>query len=255
MSATLLDYIEKTQLTAAEITERTRRIYELVLRGSRHLEGGNFNTIHLDDLRLMFLLYDEMFFAGLVAKTTGENGLALRISSRMTSSGGKTTRLVRRRDGIASTRYEITVSSHLLFQTFRDVERPVTVSGILCRDRLEALQRIFEHELLHLVELLLWKVTSCSAPRFQRLAQRLFGHTKSSHDLVTTGERALAKFRVRVGDHVSFQTNGVRYAGIVSRITKRATVLVENEAGVPYSDGKRYLKAYVPLMLLEAPDA
>jgi len=37
----------------------------------------------------------------------------------------------------------------------------------------------------------------------------------------------------------------------VNRITKRATVLVEDERGMRYSDGKRYAKFYVPVASLE----
>jgi len=42
----------------------------------------------------------------------------------------------------------------------------------------------------------------------------------------------------------------VRHEGTVNRITKRATVLVEDPEGEPYSDGKRYRKYLVPLQLL-----
>ena len=54
----------------------------------------------------------------------------------------------------AKVEYEITISATLLFNTFQDVDRPVTVGGLVCRDRVEAFQRIFEHELLHLAEFL-----------------------------------------------------------------------------------------------------
>jgi len=38
---------------------------------------------------------------------------------------------------------------------------------------------------------------------------------------------------------------------VVNRITKRATVLVENEQAPRYSDGKRYAKFYIPVGILE----
>jgi hypothetical protein len=37
----------------------------------------------------------------------------------------------------------------------------------------------------------------------------------------------------------------------VNRVTKRATVLVEDARGVRYSDGRRYAKFYVPVGMLE----
>ena len=43
---------------------------------------------------------------------------------------------------------------------------------------------------------------------------------------------------------------GARHVGVVNRITRRATILVESDAGTAYSDGKRYLKFYIPLTML-----
>jgi hypothetical protein len=50
---------------------------------------------------------------------------------------------------------------------------------------------------------------------------------------------------------VRFRLDGRHYTGRVNRITKRATVLVEDRSGERYSDGKRYAKFYVPLEMLE----
>src|SRR5262249_45372976 len=149
------------------------------------------------------------------------------------------------------TRYEIVISTTLLFQTFQDVERTVRVNGLVCHDRLEALQRIFEHELLHLVEMLAWGASSCAADRFKGLAWNIFAPTQSTHDLVTQHERARTRFAVRVGDRVEFEHEGTRQVGVINRITRRATVLVESPSGQPYSNGKRYLKFYVPLPMLK----
>jgi hypothetical protein len=50
-----------------------------------------------------------------------------------------------------------------------------------------------------------------------------------------------------VGGLVSFEFEGRRLVGRVSRVNRRATVLVEDAMGLPYSDGKKYQKFYVPL--------
>ncbi|MBI2481332.1 MAG: hypothetical protein HYV60_22635, partial [Planctomycetia bacterium] len=172
---------------------------------------------------------------------------------RMTQAAGKATR-VQHRDRHTKevgTEYEIAVSTTLLFQTFHDVDRPIVMSGIECRDRLEALQRILEHELVHLIEFIIWQQSSCSAARFQSIANRYFGHTEHTHQLITPRERAFAKFGVRAGSRVSFRVDGQHYVGVVNRITKRATVLVEDSHGIRYTDGKRYTKFYVPVGLLK----
>ena len=173
-----------------------------------------------------------------------------RLSSRMTRAGGKTTRRLRA-DGGAH--YEIAVSTEVLFSGFADGDPPVSVAGIPCANRLEALQRIFEHEIIHLVEFLGAGKSNCGARPFQELAHRLFRHQTHTHTLITRAERA-ARHGIRVGSRVSFRYQGQRIAGRVNRVTKRATVLVEDLEGERYSDGKRYRKYYVPLTGLELED-
>jgi hypothetical protein len=242
---------------AEEVALRARAVYEAVLRQSPRITAGNFTAAATSDLALLFELYDAHFFAGDLGRLVRVSGapLSFTLSGRMTRSAGLTKRYApRARPGQPPpppSRFEISLSSALLFQTFQDVERTVRVNGLVCKDRLEAAQRVFEHELVHLSEMLVWGTSNCEAARFRDLAWNLFAHTQTRHDLVTQQERARAKFDVRVGDRVSFLYEGVRHAGVVSRITRRATVLVEDPRGRPHTDGKRYLKYYIPLPLLE----
>lgn len=245
-------FIEYASTPGEQIAAKTADIYAAMLRESKHLDAGNFNAIHPDDLERMFRLYDEAFFEGQCKALLGETPLDFRLSKRMTRAAGKTSRFFDRdRSGnVLTRRFEITVSTTLLFQTFRGEERQIAVSGFECRDRLEAMQRVFEHEIVHLVETLVWDKSSCSAPRFQSIARSCFGHTKYRHDLVTSRERAESEFGIKPGDRVSFRFEGRRFVGHVNRITKRATVLVENQQGVRFNDGKRYETYYIPLQHL-----
>jgi hypothetical protein len=237
-----------------------RDIYQAVLHDSPHVRQGNFTSIASHDLALLFDLYDARFFAGRVRQLLDAAGapLSFHLSPRLTRSAGVTKRFVARRlpPGVAApaTRYELSLSSTLLFQTFHDVERTIRVNGLVCKDRLEAAQRVFEHELLHLIEMLVWGRSSCAAANFKALAWNFFTHTETRHDLVTPGEHARARFDVRVGDRARFDLDGQTYVGVVNRITRRATVLVESPGGARYSDGKHYRKYYVPLPLLRKLD-
>jgi len=74
--------------------------------------------------------------------------------------------------------------------TFGDIERPVEVCGLPCVDRLAALQRIMEHEIIHLAEFLTWGKSSCGKTRFKQMAKGIFSHAGTKHDLVTPHERA-----------------------------------------------------------------
>jgi len=59
---------------------------------------------------------------------------------------------------------------------------------------------------------------------------------------------------VRPGDRVRFEFQGEHHEGVVNRITRRATVLVDDPGGAVYDDGFRYRKYYIPLALLERLD-
>ncbi len=236
----------KTQLTPEVVQQRTRGIYERVLSKSRYLQTGNFRSIHPDDLSTLFESYDTDFFRGSCRASLAGRRLDFRVSSRMTSAGGKTFHYTPRGKG-GQMWFEIAVSAPLLFQTFRDVSRPVTVCGVSCQDRLEALQRIFEHEIIHLVELVCWNNSECSAPRFQSITSGMFRHEEHTHNLITQSERAKVKFGIVSGSRVQFEYEGRIFTGVVNRVTKRATILVEDPHGLRYSDGKHYTKFYIPL--------
>jgi hypothetical protein len=148
--------------------------------------------------------------------------------------------------------YAIDVSHNVLFQNFRTPEETAVVTGIECRDRLDALMRVMEHELLHLAEYLAFDETRCAAQRFQSAAFNLFGHTAHKHAMLTRRTRTLQSTTMRPGHRVRFALDGVTHVGTINRINTRATVLVESPRGTRYTDGKRYLKFYIPLVALEA---
>ncbi|NQV27027.1 MAG: hypothetical protein HQ518_21980 [Rhodopirellula sp.] len=249
----LLDHIYKSKRRLPEIRADVSSIYSSLLAESRWIREANFKSIHSQDLEFLFAKYDETFFDGLLSDTIQRSGspISFRVSKRMTKVGGTTTRYRMSRGPGPRSSYEIAISSTLLFSTFYDIDRPVNVTGVECKDRVECLQRIFEHELIHLAEMLIWDDSSCSRQRFQSLAFQFFSHTEATHQLITPRERASEKFGIRTGDKVRFRVDSASYEGFVNRITKRATVLVEDDCSPLYSDGKRYAKFYVPIAQLE----
>ncbi len=234
-----------------DILRWQHEIHEQTLMLSRSIDAPNFTKVSRDDVARMIRMYDDRFFAGKILPVAEAEGITFGLSSRMTRIAGK---LVTRypEDRYEGRReFELVLSSTLLFQTFEDVDRPVEVTGRRCRDRLEAMQRIAEHEFVHLIEMLIWNDGNCSEARFQSIARRYFGHTDYQHDLITQKERAARKFNIRVGDHVRFGYDGRYLQGRVNRITRRATILVENDSGERFNDGKRYVRYYVPLEKLQ----
>jgi len=249
----LRQIVESTTLVSDRIAALTALIHGAALSKSEFLDGPNFRRLAPLDLRLLFEEYDTAFFGGQIKETLGQVSLDFSLSKRLTSAAGKTTALRRRSDGHRS--FEISVSLPILARCFlADDHRPISASGILCRDRLEALQRVMEHEIIHLMEILLWDKSSCRGSRFHSISRRFFGHTQNTHQLITPRERAIAQFGIKPGMKVRFRFDGVEQIGIVNRISKRATVLVESEEGQPYSNGKRYAKYYIPVESLQAAD-
>lgn len=251
----LKELVLTDRMSPDDFMVRQSDIYQQLLSESAYLSAGNFSKVHPQDLEMMFREYDARFFDGLCTKLLQEQGcpLSFRLSNRMTRSGGMTSR----RDWRAphphagERHYEITASSFLLFDNFQPGSREITVCGATCEDRLQALQRIMEHEIVHLIEMLVWDRSSCAAKRFQGIAARWFQHQQFSHSLITPREKAQTEYGIRAGMAVSFDFEGRTIKGIVNRINKRATVLVPDRKGEPYSDGRRYQKYYVPLQHLK----
>lgn len=243
----LLQAISDAPLKRQEINKRQHTIHEFMLSNSESLAEPNFQQISTADLGLLFHVTDEQFFNGQVGRACESlsGPLKFRLSRRMTTSGGMTTM----RSGRVPD-FEIAIATTPLFQTFQN-ERPSRVGGRICKSRLEALQRIMEHEMIHLAEMLIWNDSNCAARRFKGIAKSYFGHTESNHQLLTPRDVAKRKYQIRAGDYVAFQCEGRTMKGFVNRITKRATILVNDANGTMYTDGKRYAKYYVPIAQLK----
>ena len=242
----------------SDVATLRQNVAEALLRQSRHVRDRSVRAIANTDLALLFDLYDDHFFAGKLRRLIGERGapsLTFRVTPRLTRAGGKTTRIRRPHPKLGRIapidEYEISIASSLLFMSFNDPQRPTIVTGHRCTDRLDALLRIYEHELTHLMELLQTDRSSCNRGPFQQAARRMFGPTAYQHGLVLPEEHAARTHGVRVGQIVRFSDGARTLVGRVNRINKRATILVEDPAGRRYSDGKHYTGWYVPLDDLE----
>lgn len=249
----LMDRLEAELSQTSRWQETTEQIRRCALAGSDHLRTTPVECVATDDLSLLFREIDTAAFGGLVTAVLvqRQTPLLFRFGKRMTSSAGSTTRHGAEFPAQAD-RYEIAISPRMLFQTFQLAPSAV-VCGRECHDMCEALQRVMEHEVLHLIEMLLWGTSSCKRPRFRRFANHLFGHLTSSHRLITPRQFAADVYAIQVGDSVEFDFDGRSYQGIVNRITRRATILVADQQGVRYSNGERYRKFYVPLSALRRP--
>lgn len=244
-----------SRLSTEESEARRTRIRQHILMCSRWIQIPNFVRFNDQDLHTLYEQYDRLFFHEQLSKTLlqkSEEPLVLRFNGRLRSSGGITRRI--RHPGRMSFRFLIEISRNILLENFRTPGQTVTVTGKHCTDRLDALMRIMEHELLHLAEYLVFDQSRCSASRFRSAAYALFGHTTHQHAMTTRRSRVLASTSFRPGHRVRFTLNHQTFQGMINRIHTRATVLVESSAGKRYTDGKKYLKFYVPIRCLQASD-
>lgn len=214
------------------------------------IDQPNFTRINTALLAKLFHSYDRLVFEGLLRVTLADIPIKFFFSGRLRSAGARTA-MKMSADRRSVREMEISLSSRLIFDAFSFGRTTETVGGIPCTDRLSVLLRLFEHELIHVCEFLVWRTSRCAAPRFQDIILRLFRHTDAHHYLVPATVRYAQDRGLRVGDCVSFDYGNNRLTGFINRIGKRATVLVRDPSGALYTDGHRYRKYYVPLPLLQ----
>jgi len=242
----ITENIKDLKYSSSEIINKRNIIRNKFIIQSKNVATGNIQSMSNDDLRILFRLYDSEFFNDyFTGKFNGK--LTFSLSTRMTSAAGKTIyskkiKLLQ----VGEEEYEIRMGIKFFFQYY-EVDRDKIVSGINTKDSLEAFQIVFEHELCHLIELHIYKESSCKKTRFKIMVNNLFAHTDVFHQLPSQKEITSQKYGVKIGQKVSFTCDGKNHNGFIYKINKRATVMVNDSKGT-FRDGKgnAYTKWYVP---------
>lgn len=238
--------IKDLKYNKEEIIEKRNAIRNKFISKSKNVKTGDLKCISNEDLKILFYLYDEEFFKDYFSRNF-KGTLKFSLSTRMTSAAGKT--IYSKKIKVlqeSEESYEIRMGIKFFFQ-YSKVGRDKMVSGINTKDSLEAFQIVFEHELCHLVELHLYKESSCKKVRFKTMVNNIFAHTQVHHQLPSEREIISEKYGLGIGQKVSFISEGKRYNGFIYKINKRATVMTSNSKGT-YKDkeGNTYSKWYVP---------
>jgi hypothetical protein len=210
------------------IEEWRRTIAELSLV-NRDLEGFNVN-----DLTKLFDLYNTYFFNDSLPKTT------LDISNRFTVKAGQ---CAISRNSVEC-KYAITISKKL-FERLNLEENQVTKSGgLVCKSRLNCLQLVLEHELIHLIMGFYYpnrkqlddKIYSSHGLLFKSLVKNYFGQTESTHqigNIIYDGldnERTLLPEEIKIGQMTAIiDKKGIKKGIIVNIYTKNI--------GIQFLDG------------------
>lgn len=239
------------KLRKHEIKSKRAEVSKLMMLKSANIKDKTISTIATADLKLMFQIYDQVFF-GNWFKNSFTGKLKFSLSRRMTKSAGLTL-FVKNKEKKKPEELSIEIRIGVdFFFHYNQLEGNKTVGGVKTSSSLEALQLVFEHELCHVLEFIEFKESNCSKERFKLMASNLFGHTESYHQLPTHKQIANQKLGLKIGDTVSFKFEADRLTGILYKINKRATVMVRDNSGTFVDDrGNRYSKYYVPLKLLD----
>lgn len=232
--------------TKDEIESRRKAISMKLIHASSNIKCNNIVKLSPEDLRILLEIYDDVFLENWIA-INYKGRLQFSLSKRMSKSAGKTIctkNLDKERPEF--TVIEIRIGVEFLFN-YDSLESDKRVCGIKTQNNLEALMLVFEHELCHMIEFVKFGSSKCSGERFKKLAQSIFGHTQSYHELPTVRKIAQQNYGLNVGCNVWFDFEGKDLKGIIYKLNKRATVMVLDKNGT-YSDsqGNRYSKYYVP---------
>lgn len=239
------EYIKNIKYHPQEVAEKRDIIRNKFMVKSKNISSGDIQCMSNQDLKILFDLYDEEFFCDYFSKNF-KGSLTFSLSTRMTNAAGKTiySRKIKQLQE-SEENYEIRMGIKFFFEYYK-VERDKIVSGINTADSLEAFQIVFEHELCHLIELHIYKESSCKKFRFKSMVNRIFAHTAVNHQLPSQKEIVSQNYGLIIGQKVSFMDEGKKYNGFIYKINKKATVMVVDKKGT-YRDGKgnKYSKWYV----------
>lgn len=232
------------------INSKREYIKKNLFTQSRFVKSEDFTSISDRDLYILYNLYDDIFLDSWL-KNNFKGKIKLTLSRQLTRAAGNT----KTKKNIAMIKpedieFEIKISlNHLI--NFDKTDRDKYVGGIKVNNKLDSLMLVFEHELCHVIEFLIYKKSNCSKQPFKSLISDLFGQSESHHKLVTTREANFSQYGLVPGDWVSFEYAGDELTGFINKINKRATVMSPSQHG-KYVDksGQHYTKYYIPLSCL-----
>jgi hypothetical protein len=152
--------------------------------------GSNFASLCGRDIEYIFNLYDEVFFQSQIKTKIKEipgTRLAFYASERTSGAGGVCSIERDRKECI----YYLDIAPNIVNTIFKKNRSGLPLAaGIGCRDRLECLMLIIEHQIVHLL-MILWgyldsngdSIYGSHGGLFQCMAKEYFGHTNVGHDL------------------------------------------------------------------------
>ena len=136
-----------------------------------------------EELHDFFNMYDNLCFDGDIQKFITEAKFSLKFKtfgeSTFTTTG---ICMPSGSNGDQICDYTITIP----IEFFKNAKKPTNVAGHMCNDQLECLQRVIEHEMVHLIIFMFCTdrfITDQHGELFMNMVKDLFGHTDYRHYL------------------------------------------------------------------------
>ena len=183
----------------------------------RELSGisDDLHNFNVRDLQKLYDLYNTYFFNNSLPKVT------LEISNKLTQVAGKCK--------VSGKCQPIIRMSRPIFMNLNlEKDQSTKSGGLECKSRLECLQLVLEHEIMHLVIIthypsrkeLNTKIYSSHGTLFKGLVEAYFGQTQSTHqigNIIMSDEQGdpVKKEKTTIGQMVSFLHKGILKKGIV----------------------------------------
>jgi len=234
----------------ATIDKKRELVKNKLFEKSKYIKTIDFKEISDYDLHIIYNLYDEIFLDSWF-KDHFKGKITFKLSKQLSRAAGNTK--TKKNIGLLKEEdieFEIKISvNHLL--NFDKIDRSKFVGGIEVKSKLDSLLLVFEHELCHVIEFLIYKKSDCNKQIFRDIIYNLFGQHETTHKLVSSREVNYEKYNLLVGDQVSFDYDGIKIYGFINKINKLATVMSPSHHG-KYVDkkGQHYTKYCVPLSCL-----
>lgn len=162
------DYNKK--ISASNITKYRKIIYDKFSKFK-----NSVSNVSSRDLQKMFELYDHCFFQSSISEFIEQSHFVLQFKTTgeptFTTEGTCTSK---------KCKYVVTIPTH----HFNKVNGITNVAGHLCKDQLECLQRVLEHEIVHLIVFIFCNdtfMTDHHGTLFMKIAKNVFAHTDHRH--------------------------------------------------------------------------
>lgn len=198
-------------------------------RGIREESGlSAYPEVTAENFLTLFVLYDKYFFGDTAAISLANAGdtLVIETSVRMTSSGGMLEWKTSDKPRTFKLKLSLPIFNGITPTTIKN--HPVEANGIKVNDRLDAMQIVLEHELIHLLIAVPTngKLESAHGNLFATMVRNIFNHTKMTHALnpIKAAERkqkaeammaerkavesGLTKADFKIGDRIKFYDAG-----------------------------------------------